>query len=106
MSTNPRFPKNIKRGEHGAHIYWRALWAMEDDAICSMFSEKVLKGLAGAYQEGMVDENNKGRFSRSGARYWAGEVINLTPLSMMSDMAIAHIATVIDKAMFPEDYNE
>lgn len=102
-TTIPTYTTNLKRGDNGSEVYWRTLWALKVDPIASMLNDDVLKGLANAYRDGMTDDENKARFSRDGARYFAKNLIEHTPLSILGDKAKAHLASVILKGVFPED---
>ena len=102
----PVYTENLKRGDDGGQVYWRAFWALQDDPIASMLSEKTLKGLSSAYFNGMVDKTTgNARFSNSGAVHWAKEVIQKSPLSLLSKEAQVHLANVISTAMFPKGFD-
>lgn len=37
--SKPRFITNIDRETDSGQIYWRALWGMQNDPICSMLAD-------------------------------------------------------------------
>jgi hypothetical protein len=100
--------KNIEQDSEGAMLYWRVLDALREDALASMLSDKVQKGIAETVrkQGATLDGNRVRQYTLSPSFYikLRKDVFPASPIAFLGEKPLAHIVEVIQNSLMPEGW--